>query len=49
MLLACYAMFGISLFASVIIITTQIWSRLVTHKLLFRPAAAIARTLSGKR
>jgi C4-dicarboxylate transporter/malic acid transport protein len=32
MLLACYAMFGISLFASVIIIT-QIWSRLVTHKL----------------
>jgi C4-dicarboxylate transporter/malic acid transport protein len=32
LLLACYAMFGISLFASVIIIT-QIWSRLVTHKL----------------
>ncbi len=30
-LLACYAMFGISLFASVIIIT-QIWSRLVTYK-----------------
>ncbi len=32
LLLACYAMFGISLFASVIIIT-QIWSRLVTHKI----------------
>jgi C4-dicarboxylate transporter/malic acid transport protein len=32
LLLGCYAMFGISLFASVIIIT-QIWSRLVTHKL----------------
>jgi C4-dicarboxylate transporter/malic acid transport protein len=32
LLLACYAMFGISLFASVIIIT-QIWSRLVNHKL----------------
>jgi C4-dicarboxylate transporter/malic acid transport protein len=31
LLLACYAMFGISLFASVIIIT-QVWSRLVTHK-----------------
>jgi tellurite resistance protein TehA-like permease len=31
MLLACYAMFGISLFASVIIITL-VWSRLVTHK-----------------
>ena len=31
LLLACYAMFGISLFASVIIIT-QIWSRLVLHK-----------------
>lgn len=31
LLLACYAMFGISLFASVIIIT-QIWSRLVTYK-----------------
>jgi C4-dicarboxylate transporter/malic acid transport protein len=36
MLLACYAMFGISLFASVIIIT-QVWSRLVTHK----PGAAV--------
>jgi C4-dicarboxylate transporter/malic acid transport protein len=36
LLLACYAMFGISLFASVIIIT-QIWSRLVTHK----PGAAV--------
>jgi C4-dicarboxylate transporter/malic acid transport protein len=31
LLLACYAMFGISLLASVIIIT-QIWSRLVAHK-----------------
>ena len=31
LLLACYAMFGISLFASVIIIT-QVWSRLVTHE-----------------
>ena len=36
LLLACYAMFGISLFASVIIIT-QVWSRLVTHK----PGAAV--------
>jgi C4-dicarboxylate transporter/malic acid transport protein len=32
LLLGCYAMFGISLFASVIIIT-QIWSRLVVHKI----------------
>jgi C4-dicarboxylate transporter/malic acid transport protein len=32
LLLACYAMFGISLFASVIIIT-QIWSRLVVNKI----------------
>ncbi|HUB21015.1 MAG TPA: TDT family transporter [Streptosporangiaceae bacterium] len=31
LLLACYAMFGVSLFASVIIIT-QIWSRLVLQK-----------------
>jgi tellurite resistance protein TehA-like permease len=31
LLLACYAMFGISLFATVIIIT-QIWSRLVHYK-----------------
>jgi len=31
LLLACYAMFGISLLAS-LIITTQIWSRLVHHK-----------------
>jgi tellurite resistance protein TehA-like permease len=31
LLLGCYAMFGISLFASVIIIS-QIWSRLVVHK-----------------
>jgi C4-dicarboxylate transporter/malic acid transport protein len=36
LLLACYAMFGISLFASVIIIA-QVWSRLVTHK----PGAAV--------
>lgn len=36
LLLACYAMFGISLFASVIIIT-QVWSRLVTRK----PGAAV--------
>jgi C4-dicarboxylate transporter/malic acid transport protein len=33
LLLACYAMFGISLIASMIIIT-QIWARLVTHKTL---------------
>ena len=32
LLLACYAMFGISLFASLIIIT-QIWGRLVVHKI----------------
>jgi C4-dicarboxylate transporter/malic acid transport protein len=38
LLLALYAMFGISLFASVIIIT-QLWSRLVTHKTL--PAAMV--------
>jgi C4-dicarboxylate transporter/malic acid transport protein len=38
LLLACYAMFGISLFASMIIIT-QLWSRLVTHKTL--PAAMV--------
>ena len=31
LLLGCYAMFGISLFASVII--TQIWSRLLVHKI----------------
>jgi tellurite resistance protein TehA-like permease len=36
LLLACYAMFGISLFASVIIIA-QVWSKLVTHK----PGAAV--------
>ena len=36
LLLACYAMFGISLFASVIIITL-LWSRLVVHK----PGAAV--------
>ncbi len=41
LLLACYAMFGISLLASVIIIT-QIWSRLVTHKL---SAAVMVPTL----
>jgi C4-dicarboxylate transporter/malic acid transport protein len=33
LLLACYAMFGISLIASMIIIT-QIWARLVTYKTL---------------
>ena len=38
LLLACYAMFGISLAASMIIIT-QIWGRLVTHKTL--PAAMV--------
>lgn len=38
MLLACYAMFGASLFASVIVITL-VWSRLVTHKTL--PAAMV--------
>ncbi|MFF0465165.1 TDT family transporter [Streptomyces mexicanus] len=38
LLLACYAMFGISLFASVVIIT-QVWSRLVHHKL--GPAAMV--------
>ncbi len=32
LLLACYAMFGISLLASVIIMT-QVWSRLVVHKI----------------
>jgi C4-dicarboxylate transporter/malic acid transport protein len=31
MLLACYAMFGISLFVSIVIIT-QLWARLVHHK-----------------
>jgi C4-dicarboxylate transporter/malic acid transport protein len=38
LLLACYAMFGMSLAASVIIIT-QVWSRLVVHKTL--PAAMV--------
>jgi C4-dicarboxylate transporter/malic acid transport protein len=38
LLLGCYAMFGISLFASVIIITL-LWGRLVTHKTL--PAAMV--------
>ncbi|MFF0465420.1 TDT family transporter [Streptomyces mexicanus] len=38
LLLACYAMFGISLFSSIIIIT-QLWSRLVHHKL--GPAAMV--------
>jgi C4-dicarboxylate transporter/malic acid transport protein len=33
LLAGCYAMFGISLFASVIVITL-VWSRLVTHKTL---------------
>jgi C4-dicarboxylate transporter/malic acid transport protein len=41
MLLGLYAMFGISLFASVIIIT-QVWSRLVTHKTL--PAVMVPTT-----
>jgi C4-dicarboxylate transporter/malic acid transport protein len=41
LLLACYAMFGISLFASVIIIT-QIWARLVRYKTL---AATMVPTL----
>jgi tellurite resistance protein TehA-like permease len=31
LLLACYALFGISMFATVIIVT-QIWGRLVTHR-----------------
>lgn len=38
LLLGCYAMFGISLFASVIVITL-LWGRLVTHKTL--PAAMV--------
>lgn len=38
LLLGCYAMFGISLFASVVIITL-LWGRLVTHKTL--PAAMV--------
>jgi C4-dicarboxylate transporter/malic acid transport protein len=38
LLVACYAMFGISLFASVIIITL-LWGRLVTYKTL--PAALV--------
>jgi C4-dicarboxylate transporter/malic acid transport protein len=38
LLLGCYAMFGLSLFASVII-TSLVWSRLVTHKTL--PAALV--------
>jgi C4-dicarboxylate transporter/malic acid transport protein len=41
LLLACYAMFGISLFASVIIIT-QVWARLVRFKTL---AATMVPTL----
>jgi C4-dicarboxylate transporter/malic acid transport protein len=41
LLLACYAMFGISLFASLIIIT-QIWSRLVVYKTI---AAVMVPTL----
>jgi C4-dicarboxylate transporter/malic acid transport protein len=41
LLVACYAMFGISLLASLIIIP-QIWSRLVQHKV---GAAAMAPTL----
>ncbi|MEW2547576.1 TDT family transporter [Streptomyces sp. NPDC047002] len=38
LLLACYAMFGISLFASLVIIT-QIWQRLLRHKI--GPAAMV--------
>lgn len=38
LLLACYAMFGISLFASLVIIT-QIWTRLTHHKI--GPAAMV--------
>ncbi|MER6066415.1 TDT family transporter [Streptomyces sp. NPDC001792] len=38
LLLACYAMFGISLFTSLVIIT-QLWGRLVNHKL--GPAAMV--------
>lgn len=38
LLLGCYAMFGISLFASLVIIT-QVWSRLVHHKI--GPAAMV--------
>ncbi|MFH9090413.1 TDT family transporter [Streptomyces sp. NPDC017673] len=38
LLLACYAMFGISLFTSLVIIT-QVWGRLVHHKL--GPAAMV--------
>jgi C4-dicarboxylate transporter/malic acid transport protein len=38
LLLACYAMFGISLFASIVIIT-QIWARLVRHKTGSAPMA----------
>jgi C4-dicarboxylate transporter/malic acid transport protein len=41
LLLACYAMFGISLFASVVIIT-QLWARLVRYKTL---AATMVPTL----
>lgn len=38
LLLACYAMFGLSLFASIVILT-QVWSRLVHHKV--GPAAMV--------
>ncbi len=38
LLLACYAMFGISMFAGIVIIT-QVWSRLVHHKV--GPAAMV--------
>jgi C4-dicarboxylate transporter/malic acid transport protein len=41
LLVGCYAMFGISLFASVIIITL-LWGRLVTHKTL--PALMVPTT-----
>ncbi len=41
LLLACYALFGISLFASVIIIT-QIWSRLVHYRAVLAPWRALS-------
>jgi C4-dicarboxylate transporter/malic acid transport protein len=41
LLVGCYAMFGISLFASVIVITL-VWGRLVTHKTL--PAVMVPTT-----
>src|SRR5580700_2072787 len=46
LLAGCYAMFGISLFASMIIIPS-VWSRLVTHKTL--PAIMVADVLDRAR